>query len=266
MSTDTMNTYEEQGESAEHAQAMIEKGEQLEFNNDPSNERPEWLPDKFKSPEDMAQAYANLESKLGSRQEEPAQEETTEQQEEYTAENVQEASGSEVQKAVENAGIDFDVLQKEYNELGGLSEDAYQALEEAGFPQDLVNTWIQGQEALVSNYQESIFQEVGGQEAYGEMLEWAADNLSPQEIAAYDKAVDSGDIDVVKLAVSGLKSKYQSVEGADPSLIGGQSSNTTGGTYGSWAEVTAAMRDSRYDVDPAYRQQVANKLARSNIQ
>ena len=98
------------------------------------------------------------------------------------------------------------------------------------------------------------------------MLEWAADNLSPQEIAAYDKAVDSGDIDVVKLAVSGLKSKYQSVEGADPSLIGGQSSNTTGGTYGSWAEVTAAMRDSRYDVDPAYRQQVANKLARSNIQ
>ena len=31
-----------------------------------SSDRPEWLPEKFKSPADLAEAYNNLESKLGS--------------------------------------------------------------------------------------------------------------------------------------------------------------------------------------------------------
>jgi len=71
---------------------------------------------------------------------------------------------------------------------------------------------------------------------------------------------------MVKLAVSGLQSKYQSAEGSDPALIAGQSAPSSGGNYGSWAEVTTAMRDPRYARDPAYRQSVADKLGRSNIQ
>ena len=31
----------------------------------PVSDRPEWLPEKFKSPEDMASSYSELESKLG---------------------------------------------------------------------------------------------------------------------------------------------------------------------------------------------------------
>jgi hypothetical protein len=71
---------------------------------------------------------------------------------------------------------------------------------------------------------------------------------------------------MVKLAVSGLQTQYQAAEGTDPSLIGGQSSNSTGGNYSSWAEVTQAMSDPRYNSDPAYRQSVSTKIARSNIQ
>jgi hypothetical protein len=138
-------------------------------------------------------------------------------------------------------------------------------LEEAGFSQDLVNSWVAGQEALANNYQNSIYESVGGEQAYGEMISWAADNLSPQETAAYDRAVGSGDLDMVKLAVSGLRNQYQTAEGADPSLIGGQSTTSTGGNYSSWAEVTTAMRDSRYESDPAYRQQVSAKLGRSQL-
>ena len=98
------------------------------------------------------------------------------------------------------------------------------------------------------------------------MIGWASDNLSESEIAAYDRVVGSGDLDMVKLAVSGLQSKYQTVEGSDPALIAGQSASSTGGNYSSWAEVTTAMRDPRYQSDPAYRQSVADKLGRSNIQ
>jgi hypothetical protein len=98
-----------------------------------------------------------------------------------------------------------------------------------------------------------------------QMVDWAADNLSPQEIAAYDRAVDSGDINMVKLAMAGLKTQYQTAEGSDPSFIDGQSATSTGGNYGSWAEVTSAMKDSRYESDPAYRQQVQTKLGRSQL-
>ena len=35
----------------------------------PSSDRPEWLPEKYKSPEDLAKAYKELEGKLGTREE-----------------------------------------------------------------------------------------------------------------------------------------------------------------------------------------------------
>ena len=63
---DNMNTHEEQGESQEHVDAMVAKGEQLEANNNPNQEeRPDWLPEKFKNVEQMAEAYSNLEKKMG---------------------------------------------------------------------------------------------------------------------------------------------------------------------------------------------------------
>lgn len=215
----------------------------------------------------MAEAYAELEKKLGApKQEQPAEEaaEPTPNTEEQPEGNP---DASDVQQAVEAAGVDFSNLQNEYNEQGQLTEESYKKLAEAGFPQDLVNSWIAGQEALNNSYQSSVHEIVGGAEAYGEMVNWASDNLTQSEIAAYDKAVDSGDLDMVKLAVEGLQNRYRAVEGKDPSLVqAGQSESSTGGSYGSWAEVTQAMSDPRYHSDPAYRQAVATKLERSNIQ
>ena len=260
--TDNMNTHEEQGESQEHVDAMVAKGEQLEANNNPNKEeRPDWLPEKFKNVEQMAEAYSNLEKKMG----EGISTGNVEEPDAATEETTEQPSGSDVQQAVENAGVDFNALQEEYNQ-GGLSEDAYSKLADAGFPKNLVDSWIQGQEALANDYQSSVHNIVGGEESYGEMTTWASENLSETEIAAYDRAVDSGDLGMVKLAVEGLRSKYQAAEGSDPALIAGQSAPSSGGNYSSWSEVTQAMRDPRYKSDPAYRQSVTTKLSRSNVQ
>lgn len=272
MNDQQMNTHEPEAESAEYVQEMVEKGEQLEKNNDPNQvERPEWLPEKFESAEQMAEAYANLENKLGS-QDQEEYEVSDEDAPDYLVEDENEeveydenTSASDVQDAVETAGIDFDVLQNEYNELGGLTKDAYDALQEAGFSPTLVDSWIAGQEALANDYQTAVYDSVGGQEAYSNMIEWAADNFSEQEIASYDRAVNSGDTGMAQLAVEALSTRYQAAEGVEPSFIQGEATNSAGGSYSSWSEVTAAMKDSRYESDPAYRQQVANKLARSNV-
>lgn len=258
---ETLNTYQEPAPSEEqkaHEQAMLDKVAQSE---QAGQERPEWLPEKFKSVEDMAKAYGELEKKLSS----PSSEaETTEEVTEETP-DPETASASEVADVLNKSGVDFDTLQAEFNENGGLNEDSYKKLEEAGFPKSLVDTWIAGQQALATDIHEQVFGSVGGEENYNQMLEWAGDNLPDSEIDAFNKAIDSGDINMINFAVNGLSARYRSEVGTEPRLIQGETSGTSGGSFQSAAELTAAMRDPRYQSDPAYRRAVADKLKRSNV-
>jgi hypothetical protein len=258
---ETLNTYKEQPPTEEqkaHEQAMLDKVAQSE---QAGQERPDWLPEKFNSVEDMAQAYGELEKKLGSTTE-------TEQTKEETPEETTDpetASASEVADVLNKSGVDFDTLQAEFNENGGLNEDSYKKLEEAGFPKSLVDTWIAGQQALATDIHEQIFGSVGGEENYNQMLEWAGDNLPQSDIDAFNQAVDSGDINMINFAVNGLSARYRSEVGTEPRLLQGETNGTSGGSYQSAAELTAAMRDPRYQSDPAYRRAVSEKLRRSNV-
>lgn len=253
---DTVNTYQEPSpESQEHVDAMVAKAEASQ--QDP--ERPEWLPEKFKSPEDMAQAYASLESKLGSNQDsDTSSKEETDALEEQANQNA-----SEVSELLDSKGLDFSVFQDEFRENGELSKDAYDALEEAGLSKTLVETWIQGQEAIADKLTGEIYDLIGGEDSYVDMMKWATENLPPNEIDAYNATMDNMEPSQVRLAVQGLAARYRSE--AEPSLIQGQAANVSGGKFNSNAELTQAMRDPRYETDSAYRQEVANKLARSSL-
>ena len=44
-----------------------------------------------------------------------------------------------------------------------------------------------------------LLDSVGGQERYQEMLGWAADNLSKDEIAMFDGVIESGSKDIASL-------------------------------------------------------------------
>lgn len=251
--TESVNTHQEQpAESQEHIDAMLKKVE-----GQAPSDRPDWLPEKFKSPEDMAKAYSELESKLGK----GSKEETQETDE--LAEQVEQTS-SEVSEALDAKGLDFGVFQQEYLDNGELSDDAYTALEEAGFSRTLVDSWIQGQNALSTQVEAEMHSIVGGQEQYSELMQWASNNLPESEIDAFNAAVDSQNPSNIRFAVQGLYARYRSE--AEPNLLqGGTGAVSSGGKFESNAELTAAMRDPRYAKDPAYRQQVADKLARSSL-
>jgi len=249
---EAINTYQEpEAESQEHVNAMLEKVE----GNQQDAERPDWLPEKFKSAEDMAKAYSALESKLGQGQQEQDQEEV---------ETTGEETASDVAELLDNKGLDFDVFQQEYNATGGLSDDAYAALEEAGFPNSVVDTWIQGQNALASQVTTEMYDVVGGQEDYNNMVSWASDALPESEIDAFNATMETQDPNMIRLAIQGLNARYRSE--AEPTLMQGQTGAvSSGGRFESNAELTAAMSDPRYSKDPAYRQQVADKLSRSSL-
>ena len=102
----------------------------------------------------------------------------------------------------------------------------------------------------------------GGDEAYATMMQWASDNLAENEKAAYNNAVNSTDIESIKLAVTGLKARYEAANGIEPTLAKGKASPSTEG--GSWAEVTEAI-DPRYTKDIAYQDDVKRKIQNSNF-
>jgi len=238
-----------------------------------AEDRPEWLPEKFKSAEDLARAYSELEKKLGTRT--PAQEEkvaetnSTEEAEADTGEgDEQETPTAEEQarEVTEKAGLNFDELSKSYWEDGSLTEAQYAKLDEAGIPKAIVDQFIAGQEALIDSTRQSVFNSVGGENNYNAMTEWAANNFSPEEIAAYNGAVNSGDSASAMMAVKGLKARFDATVGFEPQReVRGETARAGATTYRSISEMEKDMADPRYKNDPAFRRDVERKLARSDI-
>lgn len=239
-------------------------------------DRPAWLPAKFKTEEDFAKAYAELEKKLGeqSGEETPEDENTDDANQEGDEEQdveAKEGDQTEARKvaddAAKKAGLDLNELSKSYWESGSLTDEQFASLEKAGYPRDLVNQFIAGQEAVLAQRSQAVYASVGGEESYQAMIEWAGDNLSPKEIAAFNKTVNGTDMDAIMFAVRGLKAQYDGQVGFEPqtTVKGHTSSKTAPAAYQSVAEMERDMADPRYNTDPAFRRQVEAKLARSDI-
>ena len=156
-------------------------------------------------------------------------------------------------------------LQKfsdEFFSSGKLSDDSYKQLETMGYPKAIVDQFIAGQQAVIAREEQAVFDSVGGRNGYEQMVQWAGNNLSQDEIEAYNKAVGSGDQAQMMFAVKGLQARY-TAQTREPNFISGAKAAPS--TYRSVAEVVAAMSDPRYKTDAAYRSDVERKIAVSNV-
>ena len=229
----------------------------------PTQSKPEGLPEKFNSVDELVKSYSELEKKLG-------------EQSQPTEKSVDPVSKAEVKeqpksdldiatKAVDSAGLNMDSLAEEYAKDGKLADGSYESLQKAGIPKDYVDRFIAGKQAIADQQSSSVKEMVGGTQAYDSMSEWASQNLSETEKTAYNSAVNSKDLESVKLAVVGLKARYSQATGSEPKLVEGKASASGEQGFQSWAQVTQAMSDPRYAKDVAYQTEVKNKLANSNI-
>ena len=105
---------------------------------------------------------------------------------------------------------------------------------------------------------------VGGEAAYQQLVGWAAQNFTEAEIQAFDNVVDSGNVAAINLALAGLQARYTDANGYEGKMIQGKAA-APADTFKSQAEVVRAMSDARYDRDPAYRDEIMQKLARSDL-
>lgn len=214
-----------------------------------TEDRPEWLPEKFKTVEDMAKAYENLETKLGRGE-----------RDQETDEVDQTAND-----AVEAAGLDFEVMSQEYFENDGLSDATYDKLEAGGIPREIVDQYIAGQKASGEATRTELLETVGGEEQYSEMTNWAADAFSDGEIDAFNDAINQGNSNMARMAIAGLKARYEAANGSEPSRTISGAEPKDGSAYRSVAELMEDMSNPKYHNDDAFRSDVERKLARSDI-
>lgn len=272
---DDVQTYQGEGVNEvgdpAHVHEMLAKVEEpvQTFDNEEETytrdeSRPEWLPEKFNSAEELAQAYKSLEQQFhsGSEEREQQVEQQRFQDEEVPA--IQETTPSQVHQLLDDKGLDFSTFQEEYNNTGTLSKEALEALSEAGISEDVASTWISGQEALRDQNIDTVHSNVGGEQNYNDMLEWANDNLQSWEVEAFNKQLENLDANT-QFAVAGLYARYQNSEGVPPALMSGEVGQDVAPRYESLAQVTSAMSDPKYTSDPAYRARVAQRLGNSNV-
>lgn len=237
--------------------------------------------DKFQSPEELEKAYLELQQKMGSQsgepeaQAEPEAEEAQPYNEDGTVdyEQVKTDYGDELSSVFETNGIDpYEMSDYFYENEGQLSEDHYKQLDQAGFNRDVVDSYLRGlddtsQPARDLSDQEvaAVKNTVGGEEQYDAMVQWAGQNLPAEYVQGFDNLVNSGNVPAIQMAVAGLRGLYEANVGSEGKMITGKAPTNTGSVFRSQAEVVQAMNDPRYDKDPAYRQDVFDRLERSNI-
>ena len=217
------------------------------------------LAGKYKSAQDLEKAYIELQQKLGSNDQ---QAEPTQEQEETSEPEAETDATLEL----------FDSIDTEMSSGGELSAESLEKLS-AMDSKDLVDAYFryqstqdsdntpQGRE-LSDDEVSGIYNSVGGQEQYQQMTAWAAENLDAATVEAFDNVIETGDVAAINLALLGLQSQYKDNVGYENNMIQGKPAQATGG-YRSQAEVVRDMNDPRYDRDPAYRQEVMEKLANS---
>ena len=248
------------------------------------------LAGKFKNAEDLENAYLELQKKLGSDEsqsqpdEEDKPETTTTEDNTYNKdgtvnyETVNEQYGEKLGALFQENNVDPWEISKHFHETKGeITDDMYKTLEDTGLSRAAIDSYLTGR-AAESGYTKSeqadltdaevtkIQTSVGGEAQYNKMIGWATENLEPTTLEAFNSLVGNGDFDTVQLAVDGLKAQYENAEGYEGKMLTGKPAKSSGDVFRSQSEVVQAMSDLRYERDPAYRQDVYDKLERSNLQ
>ena len=250
---------ENTGELSAEEQDSLQVGEQL------VKEQGELLAGKYKNAEDLEQAYIELQKKLGDKNE--AQEET-----EATKEEVLEEPKAEDNPA---SSLISEASKEFYDNDNKLSPETIEKFSELDSKQ-LISAYLESIKNAPQQTEQSeielaqrdidlIHDSVGGEKEYRKITEWSSKNLNEKQITSFDKVINSGDTDLIELAVAGIKAKYENSNGYEGRMLTGKTTSATD-VFRSQAQLVQAMSDPRYDNDPAYRQDVIAKLEQSDLQ
>lgn len=238
---------EESGELSTEEQDSLAVGEQM------AEEQEQLFAGKYKNAEELESAYIELQKKLGSSDDEPAEEAESEDAPEETSsflDDIWEQSQSEYKEETleKLRGMDPTELANMYLEYRN------EASKQAPQPRQMSDQVVNQLKGIV-----------GGDANYKNMTTWASSNISKEEVSMFDQVMDSGDPNAAYFAINSLAQRYQDAVGFDGKMLTGKASSSSKAGFRSQAEMIEAMQDPRYDRDPAYRQEIMQKLETSDV-
>lgn len=238
-----------------------EEQDSLEVGQELKAQQEGLLAGKYANAEELEKAYIELQGKLGSKDDEPAEPEAAQEETEPEVEEQPES----------NADSDlFDKMWEEATTNQKYSKESLDKLEKMS-PRDLAQmhmAYRANQPASIPLTDQTVNElkgVAGGDQGYDTMIGWAKNNLQEQEIAMYDRVMDMGDPVACFFAVQALKYRFDDASGVEGQMLTGKAPSNSGDQFKSQQQVVDAMSDPKYDTDPAYRKEVAQKLERSNV-
>jgi len=252
---DNLNAEEQQ--SLKVGEAMEEAQESL-------------LAGKYKDAQELERAYVELQKKLGEGEEaSPETEQPTDTKQEEETEDTDETKEEAPDYAFLDTLYEEATSGKEYNketieQLSKLSTEQVADMH-LRWVKDASERYIERPADFTEQDATELKGVVGGEANYNNMIEWANQNLSEQEITMFDSVMERGDAASAFFAVKSLAYRYNDTIGKEGQMITGTAPKSDGSIFRSQAEVVKAMRDGRYERDPAYRQDIQDKLSRSNL-
>lgn len=232
---------------------------------------------KFKSPQDLAKAYAELQRKMGQQssaepQPEPVAEPEATQESGYSTDQASEVYGKEAVELLAGKGVNLAELMWNADQGADISEHYDTLAETFQVPRQVVENYVSktqsapsaGEAGLSEADATELLQSVGGQENFDQLSGWAKSNLPAEELANYNAVVDSGNKEAIGWALKAMQARQVAPESVvEPQLYGGGAPTDTVVRFESQQQVLDAMnkRNDRgqrlYDVDEAYRNKVA---------
>ena len=157
----------------------------------------------------------------------------------------------------------------EYMETGTLTEETMGAILQSfpGATEDMVLTYMSGLQAAEQASMQSSAEAVGGVDNLNNILSWAGENLSADERAAANAALSGP---MASYTLRGLQAQYEAAmsqtrTATEPSQIPGRVASAAAAqtiqAYSSPAEMNADMSNPEYRTNPAFQQQVQQRLA-----
>ncbi|QOC54141.1 hypothetical protein [Caulobacter vibrioides] len=214
----------------------------------------------------LARSYSALESKLGAPKADeapaaPAADEATPdgvevKRPEAPAEEAPAPEGnSEVVTAINAVAEKYAAGTLEAADVADLSK-------KTGLPEANLQLYFEGLRAIETLRTLEAHEAAGGKDVFTAAQKWAGESLTDAELEFYNSSVANP-----KTAKSAIEWLVQKYNGANPSegtlLTPGPAPAASGDVFNSLEEMRSAISAPEYQRDPAVRQAVAEKIARS---
>ena len=257
--TNIDNLTPEEQDSLQVGEQMVAEQEQL-------------LAGKYKNAEELEKAYVELQQKFGKQGDEDSEatgDSESDESEEDSEETEETNENSAAVDLITEASAEY------YANDNTVSAETIEKFSQMS-SKDIVNAYIEMQNNQPAQQQASVDitdadinvvkNSVGGEAEYNNIVSWAGQNLDQNSINAFDGIVETGNTDAIKIAIAGLRAQYENANGYEGRMLSGKAPESSGDVFRSQAEVVKAMSDPQYDMDPAYRQDILEKLDRSNLE